>query len=255
MTYDFVVWDGPHPLSNAHASSDYQRLRSENPSSADPTHRLRVVVDELLRVFPDRDMPGGSTSPWVDTPLIGAARGSVFYLRVDQGKADLVRNLLIKVTRDRKLVVYDPQKACLVPSAIEVERATKFQLPAPGGLNVHLSAVLGEQIDSGRSMVTILEHPDSYFYLQWLIDASGLTLEAQSEGRIPIEHRLSIAARDQMLSLGFQAGDPNWRIQWPDPQASLDDIVKVISRIFYEVRGARAGQAMKAQSFPVLPPG
>ena len=253
MTYDFVVWDGPQPLSNAHASSDYQRLRSENPSSAGPTLGIRSVVDDLLRVFPDRDMPGGSLSPWVDTPLMNSARGNVLYLRTNQKDAAPVRDLLVKVTGGSSLVVFDPQVGCLVPSAVEVERTTKFQLPPPGGLNVHLGAVLGEEIESGRTMVTVLEHPDSCFYLQWLVERGTVVLEAQNESRIPMEHRLSPAARDQMISLGFQTGDPNWHMYWPDGRSNVDDIVKVIGRVFYEVRGAQPGQAISARSFPVPP--
>ena len=250
MTYDFVVWDGPAPLSNAHASSDYQRLRSENPSSAEPTARMRSVINELLRFFPDLDMPGGSASPWVDSPLIHSARGSVLYIRTDEAKSHQARDLLIAVARDFELVVFDPQLAELVPSAAEVERVTKFQLPPPGGLDVHLAALLTEEIGSARPMVTILEHTESFFYLQWMVENGALTLEAQSDGRIPMEHQLSSAARDQMFSLGFETGNPNWQRFWSDARTNLDDIVKVISRVFYEVRGARPGQAMVAHRFP-----
>ncbi|MDH3294375.1 MAG: hypothetical protein OER95_08655 [Acidimicrobiia bacterium] len=251
MTYDFVVWDGPAPLSNAHARSDYQRLRAENPSTAEPTQRMRSAVNELLRFFPDLDMPGGSASPWADTPLIHSARGSVLYVRTQQAKSHQARDLLIAVARDYHMVVFDPQQAELVPSAGEVERITKFQLPPPGGLDVHVNALLTEEIKTGRPMVTILEHADSCFYLQWMVENGAVTLEAQSDSRIPMEHRLSSTARDQMFSLGFETGDPNWRQYWPDATTNLDDVVKVISRVFYEVRGAQAGQAMSAHRFPV----
>ncbi len=251
MTYDFVVWEGSQPLSNAHAGSDYQRLRADNPSTADPTNRMRAVVDALLRVHPDRDMPGGSNSPWVDTPLINSARGSVLYLRTEEATAPRVRDLLVSINTDMSLVVFDTRTGELVPSAGAVERVTKFQLPPPGGLNVHLSAVLAEQIESPHPEVTILEHPDSFFYLQWLVEDGSLTLEAQSESRIPMEHRLTADQREHMFSLGFQAGDPNWRQVWPDAPANLDDIVKVITRVFYEVRRAEPGQAMVAQRFPI----
>lgn len=250
MTYDYVVWDGPAPLSNAHAASDYQRLRSENPSSAEPTQRMRSVVHELLRFFPDRDMPGGSASPWADTPLIHSARGSVLYLRTEEAKSHQARDLLIAVARDFELVVFDPQRAQLVPSAGEVERITKFQLPPAGGLDVHLNALLNEELKLDKPMITILEHADSCFYLQWLVADGTITLEAQSDGRIPMEHRLSLADRDQMFSLGFEAGDPNWRQFWPNGKTSLDDVVKVVSRVFYEVRKAQTGQAMVAHRFP-----
>lgn len=251
MSYDFVIWEGPQPLSNAHASSDYQRLRAENPSSADPTRRMRTVIDALLRIYPDRDRPGGSRSPWIDTPLINAARGSVIYLRSDEAMAHKVRDLLVSINVDMAVVVFDPQKGELVPPAGAVERITKFQLPPPGGLNMHLSAVLAEELVASRPEVTILEHPDSCFYLQWLIERGSLTLEAQSESRIPMEYRLTADQREQMFSLGFQSGDPNWRQVWPDANANLDDIVKVVTRVVYEVRGAEPGQAMVAHRFPV----
>jgi len=251
VSYDFVIWEGPQPLSNAHASSDYQRLRSENPSSADPTRRMRTVIDALLRIFPDRDMPGGSNSPWIDTPLIHSARGSVIYLRTDESMSHKVRDLLVSINADMSVVAFDPQHADLIPSAGTVERITKFQLPPSGGLNVHLGAVLAEDLAGPRPVVTILEHPDSCFYLQWLVDGGTLTLEAQSESRIPMEHQLSADQREQMFSLGFQSGDPNWRQVWPDANSNLDDIVKVVTRVFYEVRRAEPGQAMIAHRFPV----
>ncbi len=251
VSYDFVIWEGPQPLSNAHASSDYQRLRAENPSSADPTRRMRTVVDALLRIYPDRDMPGGSNSPWIDTPLINAARGPVIYLRTGESMAHKVRDLLLSINADMSVVVFDPQKAELVPPAGSVERITKFQLPPSGGLNVHLSAVLAEDLAGSQARVTILEHPDSCFYLQWLVQDGSLTLEAQSESRIPMEHQLTADQREQMFSLGFQSGDPNWRQMWADADANLDDIVKVVTRVFYEVRRAEPGQAMIAHRFPV----
>ena len=251
MTYDYVVWDGPAPLSNAHASSDYKRLRAENPSSAEPTHRMRSVVNELVRIFPDRDMPGGSASPWADTPLIQSARGSVLYVRTEETKSHFARDLLVAVGADYGLVVFDPQRAELVPSAGEAERITKFQLPPVGGLDVHLNALLDEEIKAAKPMVTILEHTDSCFYLQWMIDSGGLILEAQSDGRIPMEHRLSTTDRDQMFSLGFEAGDPNWCRYWPDARTSVDEIIKVVGRVLYEVRRAQPGQAMTAHRFPV----
>lgn len=251
MSYDFVIWEGPQPLSNAHAGSDYQRLRAQNPSSADPTRRMRTVIDALLRIYPDRDMPGGSNSPWIDTPLINSARGPVIYLRTDESMSNRVRDLLVSINADMSVVVFDPQKADLVPPAGSVERVTKFQLPPAGGLNVHVGAVLAEDLAGSRPEVTILEHPDSCFYLQWLVERGTLTLEAQSESRIPMEHRLSVDQREQMFSLGFQSGDPNWRQVWPKAEANLDDIVKVVTRVFYEVRKAESGQAMVAYRFPV----
>jgi len=251
MSYDFVVWEGPQPLSNAHASSEYQRLRDENPSSADPTEQIRMVVDALLSIYPDRDAPGGSSSPWIDSPLIRSARGSVIYLRTDAAKAKQVRDLLLSINADQSLVVFDPQRGRLVPAAGRVERTTKFQLPPAGGLNVHLGAVLAEELAAKRPVVTILEHPDSYFYLQWMVDSGVITLEAQSESRIPMEYRLSADGRDHMFGLGFQAGDPNWRQSWSDASADIDDIVKIISRVIYDVRRAEPGQAMIAHRFPI----
>ena len=251
MTYDFVIWEGSQPLSNAHASSDYQRLRAENPSTADPTQRMRTVIDALLRIYPDLDMPGGSNSPWIDVPLINSARGSVIYLRTQQAMARRVHDLLLSINADMALVVFDAQTGNLVPPAGSMERTTKFQLPPAGGLNVHLSAVIGEELESSHPEITILEHPDSCFYLQWLVENGSLTLEAQSESRIPMEHQLTADQREQMFSLGFQAGDPNWRQFWPDANANLDDIVKVMTRVFYEVRRAQPGQAMLAHRFPV----
>ncbi len=251
MSYDFVIWEGPQPLSNAHASSDYQRLRAANPSSAEPTRRMRTVVDALLRIYPDRNAPGGSNSPWIDMPLINAARGAVIYLRTEETMAHKVRDLLVSINADMSVVVFDPQTGDLVPTAGSVERITKFQLPPPGGLNAHLSAVLAEDLAGPRAVVTILEHPASHFYIQWFVEDGCLTLEAQSESRIPMEHRLSADQREQMFSLGFQTGDPNWRQIWPDATANLDDIVKVITRVFFEVRRAEPGQAMVAHRFPI----
>ncbi|MEL6983234.1 MAG: hypothetical protein AAFO29_12485, partial [Actinomycetota bacterium] len=69
MSYYIGVWEGPAPLSNVHAGSEFQRRMAER-NQVEPTAGMRHFVESLLAVHPDIDRPDGEEAPWADAPLI-----------------------------------------------------------------------------------------------------------------------------------------------------------------------------------------
>lgn len=258
MPYEFVVWHGSPPLSDAHAASDYKRLRSAAASSAvEPTDSIRDLIARLTAIHPDRvvsDARAGSAggdSPWIDSPLIKQARGPIAVIRVDEARADDVCALLIDAAADRGLVVYDPQRRTMVPSAVVSKRTVRFQLPQPAQLDVHLTALLSEQIGAPSPMVGVLEHLGSGYYVQWLAERGSVTVEAQGDAVLAPDQRLPDWARDRMTALGFHAGSPNWSRRYGVDKAGIADAARAIGSVLFEIRGVQTGDGVSIQTFPV----
>lgn len=258
MPYEFVVWHGSPPLSDAHAASEHKRHRADAAASvAEPTDSIRELISRLTAIHPDRVVTdtswgsGGADSPWIDSPLMKQARGPVAVIRVDESRADDVRPLLIDVTTGRGLVVYDPQRRTMVPSASATRRSVRFQLPQPAQLDVHLNALLSEQIGAPAPVVGVLEHLGSGYYLQWLAEPDSVTVEAQGDEVVTPELRLSDLGRDRMSALGFEAGSPNWVRRCGADDAGIADAARVICSVLFEVRGVTPGDGVSIQTFPV----
>ncbi len=257
MLYEFVVWHGSPPLSDAHAGSEHKRHRAGASSAAEPTDSIREFVSRLTAIHPDRVVTdarsgsAGSDSPWIDSPLIKQARGPVAVIRVDEARADDVRPLLIDAAADRGLVVYDPQRRTMVPSASVIKRSVRFQLPQPAQLDVHLNALLSEQVGASAPVVGVLEHAGSGYYLQWLAEPGSVTVEAQGDEVLDPEQRLSAPGRDRMSALGFQAVSPNWVQRCGADKAGIADAARAICSVLFEIRGVSPGDGVSIQTFPV----
>lgn len=258
MPYEFVVWHGSPPLSDAHAASDYKRHRAAAAESAvEPADSIRDLISRLTAVHPDRVMtdamsgPTGGDSPWSDSPLIKQARGPMAVIRVDENRADEIRPLLVDAVRDRGLIVYDPQRRTMVPSAVVSKRTVRFQLPQPAQLDVHLTALLDEQVGAPAPVVGVIEHLGSGYYLQWLAERQSLTVEAQGDEVLPPDKRLAASARDRMTALGFQPGRPNWSRRFGVDRAGIAEAVQAVCSVLFEVRGFRPGDGVSIQTFPV----
>ncbi len=254
VSYDFVVWVGAQPLSNAHAASEFKRTKnSTSPGHHDPVPALHDFVMELTSVCPERGRPGGLDSPWIDSPLMDQANESIFYVRVDEHRAEDVAHLLESTVRGRNLVVFDPQLGELVPSAVGSERTTKFQLPRPNELEMHLVALLSEHIAAPWPMVGVIEHVRSGTYVQWMTDRGSLTLEVQGNGSSPEGFQLPQPALERLSALGFEQGEPNWRRQWNHHHGLVEEAVPVVTDVMYTVRSLPMGDGIAIQTFPAAP--
>ncbi|MGH1493175.1 MAG: TY-Chap domain-containing protein [Acidimicrobiales bacterium] len=250
MSYEVAVWEGPPPLSDAHAASECERLVGVR-NHVEPSPSIASFVDVLLAVHPDLDRPGGKESPWSDGPLLAHADGSLIYFGIKPEQVDGALSLIEAAAKDLSLVAFDPQMSQLLPSATSVPRSADFELPSADDLPLHLAAVMGEALKSGRTMAGILEQLGTGFYVQWMTAKGGLVVEVQGDGGLPPEQRFGNEGRDQMLSLGFAAAEPNWRLEWADGHANLDQGSQILSHVLTAIRRLPIGTPMALQTFPV----
>jgi hypothetical protein len=252
MSYEVAVWEGPAPLSNAHAASEWERLSGRRDHAA-PSAAIANFVDALVAVHPDLDRPGGEDSPWSDGPLLAHADGPLIRFGLKPELVDDALELVERVASEQRLVAYDPQMSQLLPSATEAPRRAEFELPPAEELPLHLAAVIGEAVRAGRPMVGVLEHRGSGMYVQWNSSKAALVAEVgrepTGEGDAPTES----GVRDQMLSLGFVESDPNWRLEWADGAAGIDQAGQILGHVLSAVRKLPVGAAMQLQTFPVEP--
>ncbi|MGI9598103.1 MAG: TY-Chap domain-containing protein [Acidimicrobiales bacterium] len=210
-----------------------------------------AFVDALVKVHPDTDQPGAPDSPWGDGPLLARADGMLAYFGVRPEQVDELVDLVEETAKRMDLVAYDPQLSQLLPSATTVARWADFELPAPDDLPLHLSAVMGEALNAGKTLAGILEQVETGFYVQWMAADGSLVIEVQGEGTLPPQHRLPDERRHQMVELGFVSGDPNWRLEWADGAGNLDQAGRILGRVLTTVRQLPVGTPMALQTFPV----
>ncbi len=246
MSYYFAIWDGPAPLSNAHATSECERLLSSEARKP-PSAGMLGLIDVLRAAHPD-DAP---SSPWSKGSLISHVEGTLAYLPVKADMAEQVRALLQDAAEARNFVAFDPQLGELMPSATTIARASDFELPEAADLPLHLTAVIGEALGAGGPMAGILEEIETSYYVQWMTKSGELTIEAQGESLLAAEHRLERAGKDQMVSLGFTEGDPNWQMQWTDGFVHLDQAGQILGHVLTAVRRIPVGTTMALQTFPI----
>lgn len=250
MSYYIGVWEGPAPLSNAHAGSEFGRLSAAR-GHAPASPAIQRFVDSLLEVHPDVDRPDGGDGPWGDGPLSHCVDGMVVYLPVQPERLEEVTPLIEERAASLELVAYDPQRDELLPSATRVARRSEFELPSADELPIHLRALMAEALEAGRPLAGVLEQASTEFYVQWLVRRRALTIEAQGDQLLPAELRLSATGRGQMLELGFTESDPNWRIRWADGEPHLDEAAVLLGRVVSEVRRLPVGEIMRLETFPV----
>ena len=247
MSYYLAVWEGPPPLSNAHATSECDRLLALRANHA-PTPGIGGLVEVLRAAYPDGDQ---GAAPWAEGPPAGHVDGPIAYLPVRPEAVDHVRPLLQDTAAARDLVAFDPQLGELIPSATTIARSADFELPAPEELPLHLTAVMGEALGAGVNIAGILEQVSTSYYVQWMAQSGSLTIEAQGEHLLPPEHRLPPEGRAQMKSLGFGEGDPNWRLHWEDGFQYLDQAGQILGHVLMAIRRYPVGTPMALQTFPV----
>lgn len=250
MSYEVAVWDGPAPLSNAHAASECERLVGLRAQAA-ATATIASFVEKLLAVHPDLDRPGGKDSPWSDGPLLAHADGPMIYFGLKPELVDDALELIETTAAADGLVAFDPQLSQLLPSATSVHRRAEFELPPAEDLPLHLSAVIGEALRSNRSMAGVLEHGGTGFYVQWMVENGSLLAEVQGDETLPPPERLGNEGRDQLLSLGFADAAPNWRLRWADGTANIDQASQILGHVFTAIRKLPVGTPMALQTFPV----
>lgn len=250
MSYYFTVWEGPAPLSNAHATSEYQRLMAA-PSQEPPVSAIVEFIGVLERTYPGRSEPGAEPSPILDAPLLPKAGGSSVTFSVAAHATDDVRKLVEETAADLELIAFDPQLSELIPSAVTLARTAEFDMPASAELPLHLAAVMGEALDVGDTMAGIVEHIETALYVQWMTQDGQLTVEAQGEQLVPAELRLDEAGREAMLGLGFVEDEPNWSMHWDDGYEALQQAAQILSHVLVTVRTLPLGAPMRLQTFPV----
>ena len=246
MSYYLGVWEGPAPLSNTHAGSEFERrmaTRSQDP----PSPLIRQFIAALLEAHPDIDRPDGEGGPWSDGPLLNYVDGSAVFVPVRPERVDEVSPLVERRAQQLQLIAFDPQRGQLLPSAVMVARTTQFEMPSRDELPVHLRAVMVEAMSAGRPMAGIVEQLDTEFYVQWLTRDGDLTIEAQGDQAL----RLTPDGRAQMSDLGFAEADPNWNLQWVQGPEHLDEAAILLARVLTDVRRLPVGAAMSLQTFPV----
>lgn len=247
MTHDLAVWEGPPPLSNAHAGSECER-RLATPEPGPPTPPVQAFIDHLAQRFPDFGTPA---SPWLDGPLAAGAAGTMAYFSVDSVRLPEVRPVIEEAAGRLQLVAFDPQVGELMPSAVTIDRSAEFDLPSPAELPLHLAAVIGEALEAKSTMAGIVEQIGNGFYVQWMAKGGALTIEAQGESVLPPQLQLSQVGLDQMMSMGFEANDPNWSLHLSPERATAEEAARVLGEVFSVVRRLPAGTPMKLQTFPV----
>lgn len=249
MTYQFGVWEGAPPLSNAHAASEYQR-RTAHQGSNPPSPAIRAFLDALAAGHPEQDLNGGP-GPWETASLDGCADGTSAFLPVRPDRVDEMTKVIESQAAQTGLVVFDPQRMAMVPSAVEVERASDFELPSAQELPLHLKALMVEAIEAEADMVGILEQLSTAFYVQWLASEDSLIVEAQGEDLLAPELRLSGEGQAQMQALGFQPADPNWVIQGTKDGGDVERMVEALTAVLGMVRALPIGEPMRLRTFPI----
>lgn len=232
---EYVVWHGSPPLSNAHAASEYKRQRTlAERGPAEPDDAIRDLVDRLSEV---------------DTQQVATGR-SMAVVKVDHTGDSKMRSFLAEACSGHGLVAYDPQARTMVPSAVDVKRTVRFQLPQSEQLNVHLRALLGEQAAAPWPVVGVIDHLETGYYLQWLACGDSITVEAQGDEVLDPYMHLSEAGQARMRTLGFAAGSPNWLRHCGSDKAGLADAAGSICAVLFDMRAVLVGDGVSIQTFP-----
>jgi hypothetical protein len=112
VSYDLAVWEGDRPQDDERATEVFERLYTELVEShayVAATPRIAGYVESLLARWPDED----DNSPWSDGPLVGNARGPLFYFgitySVGPGLVQEAIDYADELAARHGLVCYDPQ--------------------------------------------------------------------------------------------------------------------------------------------------
>jgi len=251
LSYNFAVWDGPAPLSNAHALSEFERRIETAVPGEPPSPAIRQLIDALLEVYPDVGTRGGEGSPWIDGPLIANASGQMLYVGVAEDFVEFPEQLITELAGELALVAFDPQQTALMPSALRSHRTTAFELPSAHELSVHFSALISEALSSRIRFIGIAQEIETASYVQWLADETGgLTIEVQGEALAPPNRRLSAGRKEEMRQLGFEESDPNWSMYFDNGDKAFQTASQLLAHSICEIRQVSIGTMMQIETFP-----
>ena len=252
MSYYFALWQGPVPLSNAHATSECDRLLAER-SNHPPTPGIACLVEALRYSYPEGPSAsaGGQDPAWSNSPIASYVDGPVAYIPVRPELASQARPVLQRTAESCELIAFDPQLGELIPSATTVPRFSDFAFPAAEVVPVHLVALIGEALGAGVGLAGILEQVSTGYYVQWMAKDGSLTVEAQGDHLLAPALRLDSEGRREMISVGFVESEPNWRLHWDDGFGHLDQAGQILGHVLTTVRRLPVGEAMSLHTFPV----
>lgn len=257
MSYNFAVWEGAPPLSNAHASSEFERrcdllateLEDSIGKQVSPT--IRSFVDALVAVYPEQPDASGVASPWADGSLINNATGDFIYFAAVPERVEQVGQLVMQSADNLALVAFDPQVEELMPSATSVERSTEFDLPVAHELALHFEALIEEALGAGTTFVGIVQEEATGSFVQWMASADGsMTIEVQGEALQPQQRRLGPDGETEMRSLGFSADGTNWATSYANGRDSIETASNLLAHALCEIRRVPTGALMSVQTFP-----
>ncbi|MEV4443496.1 hypothetical protein AB0K09_31795 [Streptomyces sp. NPDC049577] len=112
MSYDLAVWEGHRPADDTAATAIFSDLFNRymgTDAEHPPTDRIAAYVAALLERWPDLTEDEEDLSPWSIGPLIGAAKGPLFYFPMRYSMADEASAHAAEVASSMGLVCFDPQ--------------------------------------------------------------------------------------------------------------------------------------------------
>ena len=103
MSMSLVVWKAPVVVEADEAAELLRPYYDHGDDSGfEPSYELGLVVDELLRRFPDQ-----VDGPWAEPPPRQADR--VLHLEIRWGADDAVVDAVTELAREHGLLLYDPR--------------------------------------------------------------------------------------------------------------------------------------------------
>ncbi len=257
MSYNFAVWEGAAPLSNAHATSEFERrcdllaTQLEDSIGKAVSPGIRDFVDALIGVHPDAPQPSRGGGPWADGPLINNATGDFIYFAAVPDRVEDVGQLVMQSAADLGLVAFDPQVEELMPSATSGVRSTEFDLPVAHELALHLEALIEEALAAGPTFVGIVQEEATGSFIQWMAGTDGsLAIEVQGESLQSPRRRLNSDGESEMRSLGFADEGTNWSASYQNGRGSIETASNLLAHALCEIRRVPPGAAMSVQTFP-----
>lgn len=244
MSYNFAVWEGPAPLSNAHAISEYERLMAIH-TGGPATPLVQQLIDKLLAA--EVNTPSG---PLWAAPLQDQVSGPFLYFGAESSHGAVAAQMVEQAASELELVAFDPQAAVLMPSATSVARVASFHFPPADQCAIHLGAVIGEAMAAPFPMAGIVEHLETTYYVQWMTREGTLLIEAQGNVGLEQRHSLNPDGHRRLAELGFVQGQPNWTLHWVDGAANVAKAAQLLATVLTEVRAIPPGSPMELQSFP-----
>jgi hypothetical protein len=247
MGYYISVWDGSAPLSNAHANSEFRRRRALDPELPGPG--LEQFLSSLLTAD-ILDFPSVTEPAHIAQALADCVDGGVLLLPVQTDDWDRALDVLLHEADRGGLVLFDPQRGELLPSAVFHERRVSMSLPAREQLEPHLKALVAEATKAPHPMIGVLEDDSTGYYVQWITEDGGLVVEAQGDDVVLPALKLTKEERSAMFGIGFTDGDPNWITGWEPGSVDAAAAANAMTSVLYDIRQFEPGRWLTLNTFP-----